>query len=90
VPEIYSFCVDNWETLKDDIVKSYHYTHDVAKQVGYEEMLSFEYLTDDMTVQQTTFETLRVTVNFGKTDYPCADGVVIPAGESRVEEIAAR
>lgn len=85
LPEMYSFSVDNWETLKERIANSYHDTHDVAKRAGYEEMRSFAYLTKDCMVQQTEFETLKVTANFGEQPYTCQDGCVIPAGGSRLE-----
>ena len=85
-PEMYSFSVENWDELKDLIAASYHRTHGVAKQVGYEEMLSFSYLTKDLLVQKTEFESLSVTANFGSVPYTCPDGTVIPAGESRIEK----
>ncbi|MBQ0101736.1 MAG: hypothetical protein KBT31_02960, partial [Firmicutes bacterium] len=86
LPPLFSFSVDNWDRLADKIERSYKNTSPLAKEVGYEKMTSFEYLSDDFSVQRTAFSNgVRVTVNFGDDDFTLAAGRIVPAKGKIVE-----
>ena len=84
VPPIYSFAVKDWDALKEDILASYNRTVPLATELFYESMVSFNYLTEDMSVQQTVFSNgTIVTVNFGDKEYN--DGKIkVAAGDAVV------
>ena len=74
VPPMFLINQTGWETYRDRFVQSYNNTVPIARAVGYSEMLSHEFLTEDRDVQQTTFvldskHVKRVIVNFA-TDKP--------------------
>ena len=76
-----------WEQYKERFAKSYQIAEPVSRLTGYAEMTDHIYLTDDMKVQQTVFSNrVRVTVNFGSTDYKTKNGDVIEPMGSLVEE----
>lgn len=69
-PPLYSFCVDDWQTLKCGIADSYHRTVPSARKLRYARMVSFEILTNDYTVQKTVFDDgTQIIVNFGEQEY---------------------
>ena len=70
VPPMFLINQTGWDTYKDRFVQSYNNTVPIARAVGYSEMLSHEFLTEDRDVQQTTFllsskRVKKVIVNFG-------------------------
>ena len=72
-PAMYSFRTGNWETLKPHILDSYHRISPVVRQVAEHEMVRFDWLTEDKTVQQTRFANgVVVTVNL--SDQSWTDG----------------
>jgi hypothetical protein len=86
LPEIYSFSVDSWDELKQDIAESYKKTSPLAKKLGYCTLDGFEYLTADKLVQRTLFsDGTTVTVNFSKHDVEI-NGQILAAGEIVVGE----
>jgi hypothetical protein len=63
----YSF---NWNTLRDRLLDSYRNTCKLHEVIGYDEMLSHEFVTEDRTVQRTRFSGgTTATVNFGAEPY---------------------
>ena len=63
-PAMYSFRTGNWESLKPHILASYRTISPVVRQVAEHEMVRFDWLTEDKTVQQTRFANgVVVTVN---------------------------
>lgn len=77
-PPLYTMSLNTWDKMKDQFVSSYNNVTPVARAVGYAEMTNFEYLTENMDVQSTTFSNgVKVIVNFGDTDYTDSDGSVI-------------
>ncbi len=87
LPQIYSFSVDSWDELKQDIAKSYHKTSPLAKKLGFCTMEDFKYLTADKQVQKTVFsDGTSVTVNFSSHDVEI-DGQKISAGKIIVGEM---
>ncbi len=60
----------NWNTLRDRLLASYRNVCKLHEQIGYDEMLSHEFVTADRAVQRTRFSGgTTVTVNFGGTPY---------------------
>ena len=69
-PPMFLFDKDFWQNNKDRFVKSYRDVCPLARELGYKEMLSHSFLTDDHSVQRTTWSNGRViTVNFGDVIY---------------------
>ena len=74
---------DHWKEIKDKFVKSYQNVSPVFEKVGWEEMLSHRFVTDDRAVQETVFGNgVKIMVNFGETAYavPDVETVVPPHG----------
>ncbi len=67
---LYSFNVSSWNNLKNVIVDSYRRTVPGARKLRYAEMVSFEYLTNDMQVQKTVFDDgTEIVANFGENEF---------------------
>ena len=78
------------ETLDESFgrfMQSYRNTCPFAERVSRDEMLSHEWLTDDHTVQQTTWSSgVRMVVNFGEKPYRAGNGEeVAPMGYRIIE-----
>ncbi len=74
-PPMFMFNNKIWKENKDRFVKSYKNVCPVARAVGYSEMTDHCFLTDDKSVQQTTFANgIKITVNFGAKAYRLPDG----------------
>ena len=58
----------------------------IHEAVGYEEMVSHVFLTDDRSAQRTTFsDGTTVTVNFGDRPYTLSDGITVEPLGHRVD-----
>lgn len=69
-----------WEKYKKRFLECYHNVSPVFEKVGFEEMLSHQFLTDDHDIQETTFSNnVRVVVNFGDEAFRLDDRVNLPA-----------
>jgi len=80
-PPIWIMDPDRWARDKDRFVQSYRTATEVARRTGYSEMLSHEFLTEDHTVQSTSFaDGTKVWVNFGKKAYRLPDGGKLKPG----------
>lgn len=78
LPPIYSIRAGDWEEQKENILASYRRTSEIARAVGYARMLSFDYLSENLLVQQTTFDNgIRVVANFSDQPYS-AEGTSVP------------
>lgn len=78
-PPLYSFKADDWERLKEDICKSYFRTVPNARELRGLRMISFEYLTEDMSVQKTVFEnSTEIIANFGDVNFEYEKQVIKP------------
>ena len=78
-PPMFWFTRD-WKTLKDRFVASYRATAPIARATGYSEMTDHRFLTADRSVQQTTFANgVRITVNFGDSEFRTANGKLVPS-----------
>lgn len=85
-PPMYVVTPDNWPQFRDRVFASYRAAEPVSRLTATAEMTGHRILTADRTVQQTAFANgVRVTVNFGKTDYTLPDGFVLKAGASRID-----
>jgi len=75
---LYGITEKAWPELKEKVFASYPRATKVHRLVGYEELVNFEYVTEDMQVQRTTFANgVTVTANFGKAPYALPDGTEI-------------
>jgi hypothetical protein len=82
LPPLFSFSAENYEKLADKLEASYKNTSPLAREVGYEKMISFDYLSDDYTVQKTEFENgVSVIVNFSDKDFALENGEIVPAND---------
>jgi hypothetical protein len=79
-PPMFMFDQAVWLQHKQRFVDSYQNVCPVVRKLGYDEMLSHEFVTADHTVQRTRWSSgTEVTVNFGATEYRMADGKTVPA-----------
>ena len=79
LPPIYSIKAGMWEDMKEEIVKSYKRTVPSARALRYSRMVSFDYLSEDMSVQRTLFDNGReIAVNFGDREFTYKDNVIKP------------
>lgn len=61
---------DHWKQYKERFIESYNNVSPVFEKVGFEEMLSHKFISDDQMVQETKFTgDIRIVVNFGKKGY---------------------
>ena len=85
-PPMFMFTRKYWEEHRDRFVQSYQNVCPVVREVGYAEMVSHRYLSDDRNVQQTAFANgVRITVNFGDQPFHLSDSVEIPPMSFHVE-----
>ncbi|AMV39122.1 glycoside hydrolase [Planctomyces sp. SH-PL62] len=81
-PPMFMFTADSWRRDRDRFVESYRTATRVARESGYSEMLSHEWLTPDHSVQRTRFADGQVVVvNFGDQPYRTSEAdLVSPLG----------
>ena len=85
-PPLFLFDKAVWEKNKAHFARTYRTVAPLVRRLGYDEMLAHKFLTLDHTVQQTRWASgVIVTVNFGDAPYTLRPGVVIAAGERRVD-----
>jgi hypothetical protein len=78
-PPLYSLDMTQWDENKEMIKESYDRSTEVAYKVFYDEMLSFEYITPDKTIQKTSFANgISVIANFSEIPYVLENGRIIP------------
>lgn len=79
-PPMYMFSKEYWEKESQRFVRSYKNICPLVRQVGYDEMLSHEFLTPDHAVQRTRWTSgMEITVNFGARPYAAPDGKEVGA-----------
>ncbi len=79
-PPMYMFSRRFWEENREQFIRSYRACAPIARATGYSEMTNHRFLTSDRSVQQTIFANgVKVTVNFGETEYRGDGGLVVPA-----------
>lgn len=60
----------HWKEYKERFIESYNNVSPVFERVGFEEMLSHRFVSDDRAVQETRFAgDIRVVVNFGQKKF---------------------
>jgi hypothetical protein len=80
-----------WARSQERFVASYRNTCEVARAVGYSEMIDHRFLTPDRNVQQTVFANdVTVTVNFGPKAFVLGDGSEIKPMSYQVNGLEAR
>jgi hypothetical protein len=84
-PPLCMLSPDVWESHKSRFVESYQRVCPIVRRLGYDEMVSHEFLTSDHTLQRTTWSSgLSVVVNFGDEPQTLPDGRAVPAMSSVV------
>lgn len=84
-PPLYSFHTREWPQIRERILKSQRRACRVARMVGLEAMVCFEYLTEDKLVQRTQFANgVQVTANFSGVPYRLENGSLLPPGEEDI------
>lgn len=79
LPPLYSLSVETWDKMKAEIAESYARTTPYARKLYNVRMTDFRYLTEDKTVQKTTFaNAMQVVVNFGNEPYVYENKKVLP------------
>ncbi len=67
---LWSIDRDRWEAIKYTFIDSYRNIGPWLEQIGYDEMLSHRFVTDDHKVQESVFSSgKKVIVNFGSESY---------------------
>jgi len=86
-PPLWMIDREDWRKYKDRFVKSYKTVCPVVAKAGYEAMTDHDFLTEDHTVQRTSFSNgLQVTVNFGEKPYRTESGRTVRPMDYLVQE----
>jgi hypothetical protein len=84
-PPMFMFTKATWEKEKQHFAASYAQIDPLVRELGYDEMLSHEFLTPDHAVQRTRWKSGReIVANFGDTAYRLPDGRTVGALNSLV------
>ena len=83
---LYMMNADIWSTYQARFAQSYLHTCPAARTLGYDEMVSHEYLSADHTLQRTTWSSGTViTVNFSDTAQPLPEGGTLAGKQYAVQ-----
>lgn len=78
-PPMYMFDQEGWGKIKSRVAESYKRIFPSARKLGYDEMLSHEFMTPDHAVQRTRWRSgAEIIVNFGGTEHRLRDGRRVP------------
>ncbi len=70
---------ERWEEYKNTFIDSYKKVCPWLQQIGYDELVSHSFITDDHKVQESVFSSgKKVVVNFGDTEYIFDDKTIKP------------
>jgi len=84
-PPLFMLTPEVWPTYGDRFVQCYQSVCPTVRTIGYDEMLSHQFLTDDHTLQRTTWSSgLSIVVNFLDEPQALPDGTIVPAMGSAV------
>lgn len=73
-PPLFLFTKEAWEHGKLRFVQTYRNVNTLVRKIGYDEMLSHEFLSTDHAVQRTRWSSgAEIVVNFGKSAYRLPD-----------------
>lgn len=76
-----------WNNFKLTFIESYKKISEWIRQIGYDEMLSHRFLTDDHKVQETVFSSgKRIIVNFSDSDINCEGQIINAKGFITISE----
>lgn len=79
-PPMYMFSREIWQSGKNRFAESYRKICPLVRRLGYDEMLSHDFLNEDHSVQRTRWqEGTEVVVNLGDVPYTLSDGRILPA-----------
>jgi len=67
---LWSLDRDRWESFKNTFIQSYKNICPWLQQIGYDEMISHRFVSDDHKVQESVFSSgKRAVVNFGDNEF---------------------
>jgi hypothetical protein len=79
-PPLFMLNPEVWETHKGRFAQSYKAVCPTVRQIGYDEMLSHEFLTADHTLQRTVWSSgASIAANFADSPQTLPDGRTVPA-----------
>ena len=88
-PPMFMFNRDTWQKSKTQFVDSYQRICPLVRELGYDEMLSHEFVSADHAVQRTEWKSgTQVVVNFGDAPYKLPDGRTVPPMRQLVQRVA--
>jgi hypothetical protein len=77
-PPMWMFDQETWRRQEDRFLQCYRNVCAVARKVGYAELVSHEFVTDDHLVQRTRFSNgTEIVLNFSEKAYLCPDGATV-------------
>jgi hypothetical protein len=72
---------ERWDEYKFTFIESYKKVCPWLQQIGYDELVSHRFLTNDHKVQESVFSSgKRIVVNFGDADFSYQGKIIIPKG----------
>ncbi|MGA1996198.1 MAG: glycoside hydrolase [Bryobacteraceae bacterium] len=84
-PPMFMFNQDTWQKQKGRFAASYQEICPLVRRLGYDEMISHEFLSPDHAVQRTRWKSgAEIVVNFGDSAYRLADGRTVEPAASLV------
>lgn len=87
-PPMFMFTKEIWRKEKDRFVASYKQICPLVRSLGYDEMLSHEFVSDDHAVQRTKWKSgAEIVVNFGDTAFRLPDGRTVEAMKTLVRGV---
>jgi len=85
---MWNITADHWARHRAELVDSYRAIASVRSKIGFDEMVSHGWLSDDRKVQYTDWRSgYRVTANFGDVDYRTESGQVVKARSFRIDRL---
>ena len=74
---LWSIDRERWEAYKNTFIESYNNVCPWLQQIGYDELVSHRFVTDDHKVQESVFSSgKKIVVNFGDDEFSF-DGKVV-------------
>lgn len=77
-PPLFMLSPEVWDRHRERFVQTYRDVCPLVRRLGYDEMLSHEFLTDDHTLQRTNWSSgISVVANFSSQEHSLANGTPI-------------
>ncbi|MCJ7738128.1 MAG: glycoside hydrolase [Anaerolineae bacterium] len=80
-PSSWVLVADQWDDLKPLVKEAFDVLGQLHRRTAYQQMTSHRFLTDDFSVQETTFEDgTKIVVNFGIVSFSVGEHILAPKG----------